>query len=327
VRDRVLQRLREGPLTDADRWFVRLSVFHEDMHDEAFLYTRQTLGYPAPAFARAPAASSPAGGALRPSDAHVPGGTFRVGATGDEPFVFDNEKWAHEVAVAPFAIARCATSQGEFAAFADDGGYRRRDLWTDEGWAWRERAGAEAPAYWRTARLGFERRAYDRWVPLESRRAMLHVNAHEAEAFCRWAKRRLPTEAEWEVAAAAESAGGARARPRPWGDASPCAEHANLDAILSGCADVDAFPAGDSAFGCRQMWGNVWEWTSTAFHPYPGFVPDSYEDYSQPWFSTHRVLRGGCFATRARLLRNTWRNFYTPDRRDVFAGFRTCALS
>jgi iron(II)-dependent oxidoreductase len=116
-------------------------------------------------------------------------------------------------------------------------------------------------------------------------------------------------------------------RPRPWrGDDVPAAR-ANLDGRTGGVADVAAFPAGDSAFGCRQLWGNVWEWTASPFEPYPGFVADPYEDYSRPWFGTHRVLRGGCWATRSRLLRNTWRNFYTPDRRDPFAGFRTCAPS
>jgi len=94
-----------------------------------------------------------------------------------------------------------------------------------------------------------------------------------------------------------------------------------------GCVDVAALPEGDSALGCRQMIGNVWEWTASDFLPYPGFVADPYQEYSQPWFGTHKVLRGGCWATRSRLIRNTWRNFYEPHRRDIFAGFRTCAVT
>jgi gamma-glutamyl hercynylcysteine S-oxide synthase len=146
-------------------------------------------------------------------------------------------------------------------------------------------------------------------VPLEPHRPAIHVNHHEAEAYCRWAGRRLPTEAEWERAA----------------EGAPIA--GNLDATRRGCVDVAAFPETDSAFGCRQMFGNVWEWTASDFLPYPGFQADPYRDYSQPWFATHKVLRGGAWTTRARLLRRTWRNFYMPDRRDVLAGFRTCALA
>jgi iron(II)-dependent oxidoreductase len=152
---------------------------------------------------------------------------------------------------------------------------------------------------------------------------VLHVNWHEAEAYCRWAGRRLPTEAEWELAAAGGLDGSKRRFP--WGEERPTPELANLDWRALGCVDVAAFPAGDSVFGCRHMIGNVWEWTASDFLPYPGFVADPYKEYSAPWFGTHKVLRGGCWATRSRLLRNTWRNFYLPDRRDVWAGFRTCA--
>jgi iron(II)-dependent oxidoreductase len=160
---------------------------------------------------------------------------------------------------------------------------------------------------------------------------MLHVNWYEAEAYCRWARRRLPTEVEWEVAAAGEPDGSGgrlsgRKRRFPWGDAPPSPDRANLDGHTVGCLHVAALPAGESAFGCRQMLGNVWEWTSSDLLPYPGFVADPYKEYSEPWFGTHKVLRGGCWTTRSRLLRNTYRNFYRPDRRDVWAGFRTCAL-
>src|SRR5262249_41425834 len=153
---------------------------------------------------------------------------------------------------------------------------------------------------------------------------VLHVNWYEADAYCRWAGRRLPAEAEWETAAA--SGPGGRKRRFPWGDEAPHSEQANLNWLSPGCVDVGALPAGDSAYGCRQMVGNVWEWTADDFHPYPGFVVDPYKESSAPWFGDHKVLRGGCWATRSRLLRNTWRNFYRPDRRDVWAGFRTCAL-
>jgi iron(II)-dependent oxidoreductase len=157
--------------------------------------------------------------------------------------------------------------------------------------------------------------------PLAAHQPVVHLCWFEAEAYCRWAGRRLPTEAEWELAAATP-----RKRRFPWGEDPPDEERANLDGRAGGPVDVGCHPAGDSAAGCRQMIGNVWEWTASDFQPYPGFVTDPYKEYSEPWFaSPHKVLRGGCWATRGRLLRNTWRNFYPPDRRDVLAGFRTCA--
>jgi iron(II)-dependent oxidoreductase len=160
---------------------------------------------------------------------------------------------------------------------------------------------------------------------------VIHVNWHEAKAYCRWAGRRLPTEAEWEAAAAGKPDDtGARLserrRPYPWGDEAPDPTRANLDARVMDTVDVDALPGGASAFGCQQMLGNVWEWTETAFGPYPGFAPGPYKEYSEPWFGTRRVLRGGAWATRSRMINTTYRNFFPPDRRDVFAGFRTCPM-
>ncbi len=312
----------------AERYFVLLSLFHEDMHCEALGYTRQTHGWPAPRF-RAADPPLPGDGGPCPGDARVPGGAFLLGSDREEDFVFDNEKWAHPVEIAPFAIARAPVTQGEFRAFVEDGGYRRADLWSQAGWRWREAAAAEHPVYWRRGAAGWERRHFDRWLPLEPHRPVIHVAWWEAEAFCRWAGRRLPGEAEWETAARGEPGPGGRLsgrrRRHPWGDEPPSPERVHLDWRGPGCADVGAYPAGDSAFGCRQMEGNVWEWTATDFLPYPGFSADPYRDYSQPWFGTHKVLRGGCFATRGRMIRAAYRNFYTPDRRDVFGGFRTCA--
>ena len=143
----------------------------------------------------------------------------------------------------------------------------------------------------------------------------------EAEAYCRWARRRLPSEAEWDMAASAASSGG-----YPWGDTEPTAELANLDSRHLGTVDVAAYPASDSAYGCRQMIGNVWEWTASAFYPFPGYLVDHpYREYSAPWFGYHKVLKGGAWATRSRLINNSYRNFFLPDRADVLAGFRTCA--
>ena len=319
---RVEERIEREGASEHLAYFVQLAAFHEEMHCEAFTYTRQTLGYPAPPEMRVSAVEE--GGALR-GDAEIPGGTLMLGAGTEDGFVFDNEKWAHPVPIAPFRLARAAVTNAEFLAFVEDGGYHRNALWSGEGWSWRVACGAEAPVYWRKDGADWLCREYDQWQRLAPRAAVIHVNWYEADAYCRWAGRRLPSEAEWEWAAANTHAGTGKRR-YPWGDAPPATPAvANLYGAAGRAVDVGAYPGGDSTWGCRQMFGNVWEWTSDWFGPYPGFVEDPYKEYSAPWFGDHKVLRGGCHATRGSLLRNTWRNFYTPDRRDVFAGFRTCA--
>lgn len=333
VRDRVMEKLQQGTPSEQLMYHAIYSVFHEDMHTEAFTYTRQTLAYPGPRLMATSRSSTtvsraPSGGAL-PDDVEIPGGTVMLGGGHDEPFLFDNEKWAHPVDVKRFAIARAPVTQAEFAAFVDEGGYRDQRFWSAEGWAWRQSLRAEHPVYWRRSSGRWERRDFDLWVPLEPHRPAIHINWFEAEAYCRWAGRRLPTEAEWEVAAATEPAADGRGfstrkRRYPWGDEPPAPHRVNMDWVAMGCIDATALSDGDSAYGCRQMLGNVWEWTSTTFGPYPGFTADPYKEYSEPWFGTRKVLRGGAWATRSRMLRNTWRNYFTPDRRDVMAGFRTC---
>ena len=346
---RVLERVIEQAgnashqLTDAEghdqEYFLNLVLLHEQMHDEAIAYTRQTLSYPAPALAadndvRFAKQDSPLTQISKDltSDAEIPGGRFTLGSAAEQGFVFDNELLAHEVELGPFAICKTAVSNGEFKNFVEDGGYRRSELWTAAGWQWRTGENAEHPVYWRRdAGARWLRRNFDEWGALDERLPVIHVNWHEANAYCRWANRRLPIEAEWEMAASAEpTANGLglaeHKRQYPWGDESPTLEHANLDSRAPGLVPVNTLAAGDSAFGCRQMIGNAWEWTASDFQPYPGFVAGPYREYSQPWFGDHKVLRGGCWVTRSRLIHNSYRNFYTPDRRDVWAGFRTCAL-
>jgi iron(II)-dependent oxidoreductase len=350
ILDRVLEQTQAGAAGEVDgydeTYFLQLALFHEDMHSEAITYTRQTLNYPMPHLTAAPddpeiGKRNESLGSAHPAsasnvilgDAEIPGGSFLLGSAQDQSFVFDNEMWAHPIEVKPFAISRTAVTNAEFREFVRDDGYRRAEFWVQDGWRWRQDVGAEHPVYWRPLSGDrWLRRNFDQWVPLEDDLPVLHVNWYEASAYCSWAGRRLPTEAEWEIAACAEpmpNGQGIAGRKRlyPWGDSPPTTERANLDWRNMGCIEVHALPASESAFGCRQMIGNTWEWTSSSFEPYPGFVAGPYKEYSAPWFGDHKVLRGGCWATRSRLIRNNYRNFYKPDRRDVWAGFRTCALS
>lgn len=327
VHERVQHRVRQdGPDPKRD-YLLEYAIYHEDMHTEAYTYTRQTLAYPTPAIGAVP--DELLQGRLQ-GDAHIPGGAFMLGAMPQDGFVFDNEKWAHAREVQAFAIARAAVSNAEYAAFVDAGGYRDMAYWDEAGQTWLRESGLACPRYWRRAGDGWQMRRFERWEPLPLDTAVIHVCWHEARAYCRWAGRRLPSELEWEVAAAAEPDGwgglSQRKRRFPWGDAQPAPHLANLDGSALGTIAVGALPEGDSAFGCRQMIGNVWEWTEDTFGPYPGFTPDMYQDYSQPLFGHTRVLRGGAWSTRGRMIRNTWRTYYGPERNDVFAGFRTCAL-
>jgi iron(II)-dependent oxidoreductase len=318
VLDGVLAKVRREPDNEWLMYFVQLALFHEDMHAEAFHYTRQTLGYSDPL---GPADRSDAEAIPIQGDAELPGGRFVLGALRNTGFHFDNEKWAHSVQVQPFRVARAPVTNGEYLEFVREGGYQRREWWSDEGWRWREEARAQAPLYWAQEGGAWRERSFAGWVSLAGGLPVMHVNWHEANAYCRYAGRRLPSEAEWEFAA---TYSGERSKRRyPWGDVEDGAR-ANLDS--SGRAPVSGFAEGDSLAGCRQMLGNVWEWTSSTFAPYPGFVCDPYREYSEPWFGTRKVLRGGSFATPTRLVHNMWRNFYTPDRGDIFAGFRTCAI-
>lgn len=260
---------------DADAYFFQLALYHEDMHCEALCYTLQTLGLAPPAQLRTRRGppSLPAAAELS-----FPGGETEIGSRRDAGFVFDNEKWAHTVALAPFAIDARPVSNEEFLAFVEDDGYARPEWWSEAGREWLAGTGRRAPRYWRRGAHGWERRVFDAWQPLAPEEPVLHVSAFEAEAWCRRAGRRLPTEAEWE------------------------------------CATRSA----DAAF---LPWGHVWLWTASPFAPYAGFSADAYADYSQPWFHTHRVVRGGSFATPARLLDPAFRNFYEPHRDDIFVGF------
>ncbi len=325
IKQRVLDRLAGHEPAARELYHYQLAVHHESMHAEAFTWTRQTMGYAAPSLGvRVDAAGTGDRDLAVSGDVRVEGATFPLGARRGQGFVFDNEKWEHPVEVAPFSISKTAVTNAEFLDFVDAGGYRARELWSSPGWVWREKAAAEHPLYWKCEDGAWSERFFDGWGPIRERAPVVHVGWYEAEAYCTWAGRRLPSEAEWECAAStAPNVPGKRLFP--WGDDLDSLA-ANLGFISCGAVDVDAYPQGDSGWGCRQMLGNVWEWTASAFYPYPGFVVDTpYREYSAPWFGYPKVLKGGAWATSPNLVTNTHRNFFEPTRRDVFAGFRTCA--
>jgi iron(II)-dependent oxidoreductase len=324
VRGRVLDVLARTPfegttrLTEAGFAFGMIAQ-HEQQHDETMLITHQLRKGP-----QALAAPDPGPAPLftGPSEVVVPGGPFTMGATG-EPWALDNELPAHRREVASFAIDTTPVTNGAYQVFIEDGGYDDPRWWTAEGWAHIRRHAIRAPLFWHGDGGQWLRRRFGATEIVPPDEPVLHVCWYEADAYARWAGRRLPTEAEWEKAARFDPATG-RSRRYPWGDADPGAEHANLGQRHLRPAPAGSYPAGESPLGVRQLIGDVWEWTASDFLPYPGFTAFPYKEYSEVFFGPdHKVLRGGSFAVDPVACRGTFRNWDYPIRRQIFSGFRT----
>ncbi|MFF3256862.1 ergothioneine biosynthesis protein EgtB [Actinacidiphila glaucinigra] len=325
VRGRVLDILERAPLhgtplTDAAFAFGMIAQ-HEQQHDETMLITHQLRRGPV-ALTAPPPPPAPADTALLPAEVLVPGGPFTMG-TSTEPWSLDNERPSHVREVAPFFIDTVPVSNGAYLAFVEDGGYEDERWWTPAGWAHVREHGLAAPLFWHREGGAWLRRRFGVTEPVPREEPVLHVCWYEADAYARWAGRRLPTETEWEKAARHDPATG-RSRRYPWGDADPGPEHANLGQRHLQPAPVGSYPAGASPLGVRQLVGDVWEWTASDFTPYPGFAPFPYKEYSEVFFGPdHKVLRGGSFAVDKVACRGTFRNWDYPVRRQIFSGFRT----
>jgi gamma-glutamyl hercynylcysteine S-oxide synthase len=328
IRERVFQKLDDldfdsGDPLLRDGYVIAMVAQHEYQHDETILQTlqlKQGAPYPAPRVERGPSRTI----VIDPSAmVRFPGGDVTIG-TDDRTAAYDNERPLHRVTLRPFSIDVTPVTNGAYIEFIEDGGYARRELWTDEGWAWREADAAFAPKYWTNVDGVWHGRMFDRSGPVDPNRPVCHVSYHEADAFARWAGKRLPTELEWEAAASWDPATNT-ARRFPWGDEPPTPLHANVDQLRFDTAALGTYPENVSPIGCYGMIGDVWEWTSSDFSGYPGFTAFPYPEYSEVFFgSEYKVLRGGSFATRPGAIRNTFRNWDYPIRRQIFSGFR-CA--
>jgi iron(II)-dependent oxidoreductase len=364
VRDRALSVVDavefdpEVPLF-AGGFVVGLCVQHEHQHDETMLATLQLMDGDGYRPLVASAFGSPVV-VVSPGEVLVPGGPFVMG-TDDEPWAYDNERPAHVVDLPPFWIDAFPVTNGQYVEFIEDGGYSRPSWWTTDGWAWRKSAELEQPGFWRREAAGSWSRLRFGWrEDLRLDEPVQHVCWYEADAYARWAGKRLPTEAEWERAAAGAGAvagAGARAGAGTgaravagagagrglsrvesgplWGTsfdneprlraASLEQRAANLGGGLFRPAPIGTYPDGASWCGAQQMIGDVWEWTSSDFGGYPGFASFPYPEYSEVFFgSEYKVLRGGSWATDPSMARVTFRNWDYPIRRQIFAGFR-CA--
>ncbi|HEX4775717.1 MAG TPA: ergothioneine biosynthesis protein EgtB [Acidimicrobiia bacterium] len=325
VRTRALDVLAAAEPSDdpllRDGFVYGMVVQHEHQHDETMLATLQLRDAPYPALEVAPPPR--AGTAIHDDDVLVDCGRFAMG-TSTDPWAYDNERPAHEIDLPPFRIDRTPVTNAAYAEFVDDGGYDDARWWSDAGWSWRNEARLSAPQFWSRDGSGWARRRFGAWERVPPDEPVQHVCWYEADAYARWAGKRLPTEQEWEKAASWDPARG-RKRRYPWGDDAPTPARANLGQQRFRPAAVGSHTGGASAYGCEQMVGDVWEWTSSDFAPHPGFTSFPYREYSEVFFGDgYKVLRGGSWATHPSAVRTTFRNWDHPIRRQIFAGFR-CA--
>ena len=320
IRERTLDVLDRVDLEGGDPLLDKGYVFgmvlqHELQHQETMLQTLQLRDelYPVP---ERPSLEAAVPGA---AEITVPAGPFVMGAS-DEPWAYDNEREAHTVELPTFHLDRTPVTNARYLDFVADGGYDSPRVWSAEGWAWRQTENALLPLGWRQTADGVVRMRFGQEEQLPPDEPVQHVSWFEADAFARWAGKRLPTEQEWEKAA--RWSPGAPPCRYPWGSGDP-SSHANLGHVSFG--PLPAREDGASACGALQLAGDVWEWTSSHFLSYPGFHAFPYAEYSEVFFGDeYRVLRGGSWATDPLVARSTFRNWDYPKRRQIFAGFR-CA--
>ncbi len=329
VRERALARLSridfdaDSPLT-RDGFVYRMVAQHEAQHGETILQTMQLKG--GEPYRPAERIAPPTGPRLHHLTGvmvRFPGGAAEIG-TNDRSAAYDNERPIQRVHLPPFEIDETPVTNAAYLEFMEDGGYRNASWWSDAGRAWLASSGVDAPKYWHRVGSEWWTRTMDRVAPVELTHPVVHVCYYEAEAFARWAGKRLPTEYEWEAAATWDPQT-STSRRFPWGEAPLTADLANVDQLSFGTAPVGAYPRNRSPIGCLGMIGDVWEWTATDFGPYPGYESFPYREYSEVFFGPeHKVLRGGSWASRSIAIRNTFRNWDLPIRRQIFSGFR-CA--
>ena len=254
--------------------------------------------------------------------AKIKGGIYEMGYNGNE-FSYDIELPEHKTYLEDYNIGIFPVTNKEYLEFMNDGGYETYKHWLSDGWEKVKSNDWKSPMYWEKIDDDWFVRDFLGIRKINPNEPVCHVSYYEADAYCKWAGKRLPTEAEWEKAACWDEKKQIKTI-FPWGNESPDLLHANLlESYIWNCSEIGAYPNGKSHYGCHQMIGDVWEWTSTEFSGYPGFKT-GFSEYNDKWFANQKVLRGGSFATPSISIRSSYRNFFRLEERWLFSGFR-CA--
>jgi ergothioneine biosynthesis protein EgtB len=335
VMSEFLETVQNHPLAETVLSLIRLGLEHEMQHQELLVYDIKHLLCDQ---FDAPIRSAPQAATKVEGMAEIEGGLFWLGYGSEVPspkskvqslpncgFAFDNEKPAHQVFLQDYALDRALVSNGDFLEFICDRGYQDFRWWFSEGWETVNREKWQAPLYWELQDGEWMIRDFSGLHPAASKahEPVSHVSFFEASAFAKWAGKRLPTEAEWEKVATFNTHT-STCQAFPWGDDQVDESKGNLfENGLWSPAPIGSLPAGQNAFGCHQMIGDVWEWTTSDYVPYPGFKSE-FDEYNDKWFVNQKVLRGGSYATPQVHIRSTYRNFFHAHERWMTSGFR-CA--
>ena len=320
VNQRVVEFIRTQSLDKESIRLITMGFHHECQHQELLIYDLQHLLAEQYRPVRKNQISNST--LTDPSSVRIDGGVFSVGYNGNE-YCYDIELPEHKVYLNDFKIDVFPVTNKQFLEFIKDGGYQTYKYWLSDGWEKVKKNEWNAPMYWEERDGEWHVRDFRGIRKIDPYEPVCHVSFYEADAYCKWAGKRLPTEAEWEKAACWNEEKQEKTI-FPWGNEAPSKQNCNLlESYNWGCIQVGSYPEGMSYYGCQQMIGDVWEWTSSEFVGYPGFR-SGFDEYNDKWFTNQKVLRGGSFGTPQMSIRGSYRNFFRLDERWLFSGFR-CA--
>lgn len=320
VNQRVTRFIQENVIDSETARLITMGFHHECQHQELLVYDLQHLL--ADAYRPVQKNSAPTPVHVENESVKIEGGLYTMGYNGSE-YCYDIELPEHKVYLNDYSIDSIPVTNEEYLKFIEDGGYEDFKYWLSDGWEKVKENNWTAPMYWEKVDAEWMTQDFLGKRKINPKEPVCHVSFYEASAYCKWAGKRLPTEAEWEKAACWNDEKQTKT-VFPWGNDAPSKNHANLlESYIWNCTEVGAYPEGKSPYGCHQMIGDVWEWTSSEFVGYPGFKT-GFSEYNDKWFTNQKVLRGGSFGTPEMSIRGSYRNFFRQDERWLFSGFR-CA--